>query len=112
MKILDAGGVLACSLNDAEFRERRTLGRRTLISHVTALKRIQDGLILTFVGDESLRSDLETFIGLEQQCCGFLEFTISPDVAGPNSPIELRIKGRPESAATIEMFAQAVRGVV
>ncbi len=112
MERLDDGAAVACSLNDAEFLERRTLARRTLIPQVTASKRIQDGLILTFVGDESLRSDLETFVSLEQQCCGFIEFTISPDTAEPNSPIELRIGGRPEAAATIEMFAQAVCGVV
>ena len=112
MKRLDDGAVVACSLNDAEFRERRTLGRRTLIPHVTASERTQDGLILTFVGDKSLHSDIETFVSLEKQCCRFLKFTISPDIAGPNSPIVLRIEGRPEAAATIEMFAQAVRGEV
>ena len=111
MKRPNDGAVAACSLNDSEFHERRALGRRTLLPQVTASKRIQDGLILTFVGDEFLRSDLETFVSLERQCCGFLEFTISSDIAGPDSPIELRIVGRPEAAATIEMFAQAVRGV-
>jgi hypothetical protein len=111
MKRLDDEAV-SCTLNDAEFHERRALARRTLLPQVTASKRIQDGLILTFVGGESLRSELETFVSLERRCCEFLEFTISPDADGPKSRIELRIEGRPEAAATIETFAQAVREIV
>lgn len=108
MKRLDDGAAVACSLNDAEFQERRALARRTLLKKITGAKRIDHGLVVTLDGGPSLRSDLETFITLERQCCEFLEFTISQETAGPKSRTELRITGKPEAAATIEIFAQAV----
>jgi len=36
---------------------------------------------------------------------------MSPDADGSGSQIELRISGRPEAAATIEIFAWAVREI-
>jgi len=111
MKRLDDGAVFSCSLNDTDFHERRAVARRTLIPQVTASKRIQNGLILTFIGGEPLRTELETFVSLERQCCEFLKFTISRDTEEPHSQIELRISGQPEAAATIEIFARAVRDV-
>jgi len=112
MKRLDVGATVSCSLNGAEFHERRTLARRTLLPKVTAGRRIEDGLMLTLNGGPSLRSELETFVSLERQCCEFLKFTISEKVDESRSQIELRITGEPEAAATIEIFAQAMSDFV
>lgn len=103
MERLDTGAAVACSLSDAEFRERRALVRRTLIGEVTGWKRIANGLVLSFEDSETLRSDLAHFITLEKQCCGFLDFVIA------DAPLnELVISGPPEASATIEMFAAAI----
>ncbi len=109
MERLDDGAAVACSLSDQELRNRRALARRTVMPRLKSWKRIQGGLVLTFAGDENLRSDLETFVRLERQCCGFLEFLISADAAEPLAPIEVRIEGGAGAAATIEMFAEALR---
>ena len=112
MEKLDFGADVACSLNDAEFHERRILARQTLLPQVATSKRIQNGLMLTFIDSQSLRDELETFVELERQCCEFLEFTLSSDAAEPKARLQLRIEGQSEAAATIEMFARAVRSVV
>lgn len=108
MKRLDDGAAVACSLNDAEFHERRALARRTLLPKITAARRDENGLVLTLDGGRSLRAELENFISLERQCCEFLAFTVMQVVDGPKSVIELRITGEPEAAATIDIFAEAV----
>lgn len=105
MDRLDIGAEVACSLNDAEFKERRALARRTLIENVTGARRTRNGLVLTFENSGALRRDLEHFISLERRCCGFLDFSIT-DVRS----VELTISGPSEAAATIDIFAAAVEG--
>ena len=108
MERLDEGAAVACSLNDAEFRERRTLARQTLLHKITNCQRISNGLRLTFVHSPALRRDVETFVGLERQCCDFLTFTLTPELVRADDLLLLTIEGPPEAAATIEMFARAV----
>ena len=104
MERLDTGAAIACTLNDAEFRERRALARRTVISKITGTTRTDNGLILTFEGTEGILSDLKHFISLEQQCCGFLDFVISD-----GSNIELTVSGPPEASATIDTFVATIK---
>ena len=108
MEKLDEGAAIACSLNDAEFRERRALARRTLLTQIIISQRISNGLALTFTNSEALRRDVKTFVRLEWECCDFLTFTLTPDTVPANEPLVLTIKGPPEAAATIEMIARAV----
>lgn len=108
MERLDKGEAMACSLNDAEFRERRALARRTLLPQIIISQRISNGLTLTFTNSEAHRRDVETFVRLERECCDFLTFTLTPDTGPANESLVLTIQGPPEAAATIEMFARAV----
>ncbi len=103
MDRLDADAAIACSLNDQEFRDRRALVRRTLLGHVNGFKRNGDTLTLQFEEGEKFRADLEHFVSLERQCCGFLTFAISD---APRN--ELQISGPPGASATIDMFAAAI----
>ena len=107
MERLDEGEAIACSLNDADFRERRALARRTLLPQIIISQRISNGLTLTFTNSEALRRDVKTFVRLERECCDFLTFTLTPDTGPANESLLLTIKGPPEAAATIEMFARA-----
>ena len=109
MKKLDEGAALACSLNDADFRERRALARKTLLPKIVSSKRIGNGVTLTFTRTDRLLIELDTFVDLERQCCGFLNFAIAPDVTAPDKLIELSIMGPPEAAKTIEMFFAGIR---
>ena len=107
MERLDANEPIACSLNDTEFRERRTYARQKLIPKITKFERIPNGLIFRFTPEARLETYLNTFVELERQCCGFLAFTILPDATDISKAAGLKIEGPAEAAATIEMFAQA-----
>ncbi len=108
MEHLDSDAPIACSLNDGDFRERRLYARQRLIPKVTKLERIKNGLIFSFKVDANFVDDVNTFVELERQCCGFLTFTIITDENDPLNTAGLKIEGPPEAAQTIEMFAQAV----
>ncbi len=95
---------VACSLTDAESRERRSLVRETLFPHITTAEKIATGLKLTFPNSALVRSNVEEFVGLERQCCGFLTFDISPSEQG----LVLTIDGPAEAEATLEKFSVAL----
>lgn len=97
---------VACSLNGAEFRQRRRLVREALHPHLLRSKRTASRLTLIFPDNEPLRAQLETFVSLERQCCGFLTFTISSE----QEAVMLSIEGPPEAEATIEMLAGIIEG--
>lgn len=105
MERLDKGAAVSCSLNDDEFRERRTLARRTLIPRIESCERAGDTLRITFHQSNDLRQSVEHFVALEQQCCGFLTFEITCDA---DQLAALRISGPPDASATIDIFAQAI----
>ena len=95
---------VACSLTDAESRERRSLVRETLFPHITTAKKIAAGVKLTFPNSDLVRSNVEEFVALERQCCGFLTFDISP----PEQGLVLTIDGPAEAEVTLQKFATAL----
>ena len=100
----DAAAPIACTLNAAELRERRALARSRLAPHLLGSERTPSGVTFTFARTDALLSELEGFVELERQCCGFLSFTLTPE----KDTLSLGIEGAPEAAATIEMFASAL----
>ncbi|MEM9013168.1 MAG: hypothetical protein AAGE18_18265 [Pseudomonadota bacterium] len=105
MERLDAGQPVACSLNDREFRERRSLVRETIAPRLVGTDRLEHGVILRFEPAADLRSMLRRFVDLERQCCGFLSFTILPEE--PELPADrLVVTGPEEASATLDMFAK------
>lgn len=108
MKKLDESAAIACSLNDADFRERQAFARKKLITKIKSSKRIKNGVEFHFNPEDQLRDDLTTFVQLERQCCGFLTFTILLEKESGTNPTGVRIEGPPETAATIDTFAQAI----
>lgn len=97
---------IACSLTDEEFRERRAMAREFLLPHIVGTEKLESGLRVTFPETDTLRSNVETFVRLERQCCEFLTFTITP----PDQGLTVTIEGPPEARATIDMFAAAIAG--
>ncbi len=95
---------VACSLTDAESRARRSLVRETLFPHITTAEKTATGLKLTFPNSALVRSNVEEFVGLERQCCGFLTFDILPSEQG----LVLTIEGPAEAEATMEKFSVAL----
>lgn len=95
---------IACSLTDEEFRARRSMAREALLPHLVEARKLELGLKLTFPEIDTIRSNVETFVSLERECCSFLTFTVSP----PEEGLIVTIEGPPEADATIELFAAAI----
>ena len=108
MERLDKSAAIACSLSDSEFRERRALARTTLLQHIERTQRISNGLRLEFANSDQLHKDIEKFVSLERQCCGFLTFTIERNVDPTVKPIVLTIEGPSDAVATIETISQFI----
>ncbi len=106
MKKPDSGQPIACTLNSRAFQERRAAARQAALSKVIAVKREPSSVTITFKTDKILQHDLENFVSLERECCGFLEFKIIPATYNKVST-ELQIKGPPEAGRTLDMFADA-----
>jgi hypothetical protein len=80
--------------------------REALHPHLLRSKRTAPGLTLIFPDTDALRAQLEAFVDLERQCCGFLTFTISSE----HEAMMLSIEGPAEAEGTIEMFADLIEG--
>ena len=92
---------IACSLNGEEFRDRRSLVRSTLLPHLISIERLESGLKLSFPDRPPLRSDVETFVDLERQCCGFLSFAVTRI----DAHLVVIIEGSADSQRMIDKFA-------
>ena len=99
--------VLACSLTDAEVSERRAAARARLLPHVLDCRLNGLELLMEFPDVGALRSELETFVDIERQCCGFLDFAISSS----GEKLTIRVAGPEGSQSTLQLFADAVGGV-
>lgn len=106
---LDADLTIACTLSNAGFRERRAFARQRLIPKISNTELIENGLIFWVKPGEAIEEDLANFVRLEQQCCGFLNFTILKDDEESLNTTGLRIEGPPDASATIQMFAQVAQ---
>jgi len=82
---------IACTLTDAEFREREALllGRfKAAVSQVTELA---DGFAFSAPGEKEWISILAEVITAERECCPFLRFELT---AEPNlGPVTLSVTG-------------------
>ncbi len=101
---------IACTLNDAEFRERRALARRTILPKISNHHRTSNGLTLSFVDSAETRADVEKFVALEQGCCGFLTFRLDPKPASSNDVFGLAITGPVGATEFIDMFVRHIEG--
>jgi len=95
---------IACSLNDEEFKERRLLVRKSVLAHVTHQQKHPSGLILHFEDGPDVRAQVENFVALERECCGFLTFKISQ----PDDGLSLFIKSPEAGMETLERLARAI----
>lgn len=100
----DQPNPIACSLNDEQLRERRAMARDALVPHIVSTEREDSGLRLVFPDTEVLRSRVDAFVRLEQACCGFLTFTISP----PSEGLRLLIVAPPGAESTLDLLADVV----
>ena len=71
---------------------------------MTGVTRLRNALRLTFRSAAGLKQEIEEFVRLEQQCCGFLTFTLTTGKEG----LDLHIQGDANSAAVLDMFVDAL----
>ena len=82
-----------CSLPEGQLRERIAMLRRDLLPLVKRTVPLPDdaGLALEFDATPALRVQLETLVDFERQCCGGLEWSLSPESDEPH--LRLSIAG-------------------
>jgi len=96
---------IACTLTEGEQKTRRQFVREKLKPHMQLLKQSSRELRITFSTTIN-RSDVEEFVELESQCCGFLDF----EIGTTERAVTLEIAGPVGAERVLEMFAkQAAR---
>ena len=95
---------LACSLGPEEFRQRlgtiRELTRRAL------RKREREGLQLRLAYDAGAEREVRELIGMERQCCGFLDFQMDRE----DGRFLVTITAPPEAMESIEQIFSEFAG--
>ena len=82
---------MMCSLDDEALRNRRVMFQERLLPQALQKTRIGNSLQIFFVNDPTVRDELQTFIALESECCGFLDFELTEDLE--NSRLLLNVTG-------------------
>ena len=82
---------VACSLTDAELRERRTEILQKAGRAVLEVREMKDGYAYRFPADDSWLKELTQIVLLERQCCPFLTFKIT--VEANHNSIWLELSG-------------------
>ena len=97
---------LTCSLNELERGERLTWFRQTLLPVAAKGHEIDDGVQILFAKSDAVRSQIEAFISLERNCCGFANFEIADDPA--DQYILLNVTGSAKAQGVIRKIADAL----
>jgi hypothetical protein len=92
---------MACTLTEAELRERRRSILQSMCEAAIHAKPIPDGYSYQFRPTSQVLAQLSNLVDLERRCCQFLTFEI---VVRPQEPIRLEVTGPPEAKATIADF--------
>jgi len=99
---------VACTLTNDETRARRALFRKSILSKVNGVSRIKNGLNMSFADAPQIRADVQEFIRLEQGCCGFLTFDLTPEPAQATAPLSLTISGPEDAQSAIDTWFTTV----
>jgi hypothetical protein len=95
------GFPLACTLTEAELRERRRTILESMREVTIHTEPIPDGYSYRFNPTSEVLGLLSNLVDLERQCCSFLTFKI---VVEPQQPIRLEVTGPPEAKAMVADF--------
>ena len=93
---------LACTLTDAQMRERRKTLLNAFRSAALGTTSLPLGCAYRFKPTSEVLIQLTTLVDLERQCCPFLTFKII--VEPGKQPISLEITGPPEAKPLIADF--------
>jgi len=93
---------LACTLTEAEMRERRRTLLDAFRGSALDVKPLPLGYVYRFEPTSEALTQLVRLVDLERRCCPFLTFRII--IAAGNQPICLEITGPPEAKPLIADF--------
>jgi len=93
---------IACTLNDAEMRERRQTILDVFRNAALDVTSLPLGYAYHFAPTSEVLAQIVGLVDLERQCCPFLTFTII--VAADNQAICLEVTGPPEAKPIIADF--------
>lgn len=93
---------VACTLTDAEMRERRSTILDSVRRAVLDSTLLPDGYAYRFEPTSETLSQLTRLVDLERRCCAFLTFRII--VEAGRQPICLEVTGPPKAKTVIADF--------
>lgn len=99
---------IACTLNEAEVRQRKILARQIILPKIVEYHRAENGVDIQFANTPETFSEVEEFIVLEKGCCGFLSFDLAPKPIPTNEPIKLKITAPSDAMKFIDIFVKLV----
>ena len=93
---------LACTLTEAEMRERRQMIVDSIRPALLATTPLPAGYAFRFEPSSEVLAHLGRIVDLERQCCSFLTYKII--VEAGHQPICLEVTGPPEAKVVIADF--------
>jgi hypothetical protein len=90
---------IACTLNEAELRDRREAIMDAFRSIKVTATELPDGYSFTFPASSESLQRIAELVDLERQCCAFLTFKIVVEAA--NVAIRLEVTGPGEAKKVI-----------
>ncbi len=82
---------IACTLSDADFRQRRDELLKTVVSAVVETQELEDGYAYCFPPETKWIAELAQFVAFERECCPFLQFALR--IEPESGPIWLELTG-------------------
>ena len=82
---------IACTLSDADFRQRREELLKTVAAAVVKKQELANGFAYSFPTEAKWISELAQLITFERECCPFLQFALRTDPG--SGPIWLELTG-------------------
>jgi hypothetical protein len=92
---------MACTLTAEGLAERELAWRRLAERALIGSERLEGGAVQRYERAPGVADELRELLGLEAECCGFLEFELREE----EGEIILRVSGPPEAAEIVEAFA-------
>jgi hypothetical protein len=101
---------IACTLNEADFHDRRQTIIETFRTMQVAVSELSDGYSFSLAASSEALHRLAQLVDLERQCCPFLRFAIVVEAA--QAAIRLEVTGPAEARKLIgEYFSFANEGI-
>ena len=98
---------IACTLSDAEMRERERTVLAAFAVHVLGIEERPDGCDVTIASSDEALAAVSELIAVERRCCPFLTFALTADAGG--GPVRLSLTGPSGAREFLEPWLAAWR---